>query len=104
MTVPQETAPSGAGSDTASTRPSAADAGLSTDEEHACNLTELAGSPLPVLPPGFRACSAAGGANFAYATLMPYPRHDHRKPRGWDGLTMICVEPGPVGRYCLCRC
>src|ERR1700745_3644349 len=53
MTVPQETAPSGASSDTASTRLSAADAGLSTDEEHACNLTELAGSPLPVLPPGF---------------------------------------------------
>src|ERR1700749_3404250 len=53
MTFPQETAPSGAGSDTASTRLSAADAGLSTDEEHACNLTELAGSPLPVLPPGF---------------------------------------------------
>ncbi len=26
------------------------------------------------------------------------------KPRGWDGLTMIGVEPGPVGRYCLCRC
>src|SRR6185437_8527288 len=53
MTVPQETAPSGASSDTASTRPSAADAGLSTDEEHACNLTERAGSPLLVLPPGF---------------------------------------------------
>ena len=47
MTVPQETAPSGASTDTASTRPSAADTGLRTDEEHACNLTELAGSSLP---------------------------------------------------------
>src|ERR1700749_745226 len=53
MTVPQETAPSGASTDTASTRPSAADTGLRTDEEHACNLTQLAGSPLPALPPGF---------------------------------------------------
>src|SRR5690242_4761408 len=104
MTVPQETAPSGASSDTASTRLSAADAGLSTDEEHACNLTELADHRYRSCHPGFRACSAAGGANFACATLMPYPRQDHRKAAGWDELTMICVEPGPVGRYCLCRC
>src|ERR1700751_2398012 len=100
MTVPQETAPAGAGSDTASTRPSAADAGLSTDEEHACKLTELAGSPLPGLPPGFSGLLSGWRGKFRMC-------HPHcricgtitGKPRCWDGLTMICVEPGPVGRY-----
>jgi LAS superfamily LD-carboxypeptidase LdcB len=39
MLVPRETAPPGAGTDTASARPSAADAGLRTREEHAEDRT-----------------------------------------------------------------
>src|SRR5690349_19231120 len=104
MTVPQETAPSGAGTDTASTRPSAADAGLRTDEEHACNLTEIAGSPLLALPPGFRA-RCRGWRQISH--VLPSWRIRGRTTGGQAGLgraAMICVEPGRVGRYCLCRC
>jgi hypothetical protein len=52
MIVPQENGAIGAGTDTASVRPSAADAGLRTREEHADDRTRSygAGATGPVCP------------------------------------------------------